>query len=87
MRELEAVAEALRAEVAMKDEALAAARDRGAAANARVRDMPGELDANAAVFELREWRRRPGRGGGCWGWSAAAMEAQGDWRVWGVCCR
>ncbi|KIZ06652.1 hypothetical protein MNEG_1304 [Monoraphidium neglectum] len=52
MRELEAVAEALRAEVSMKDEALAAARDSVEAANTRVRDMQGELDANAAVFEL-----------------------------------
>ncbi|GBF92750.1 hypothetical protein Rsub_05119 [Raphidocelis subcapitata] len=51
-RELEGVAEALRAEVALKDEALAAARDSVAAANARVRELQGELDANAAVFEL-----------------------------------
>jgi hypothetical protein len=55
-RELEGVAEALRAEVALKDEALAAARDTVTAANARVREMQGELDANATVFELRERR-------------------------------
>lgn len=54
MRELEAIAEALRAEVVLKDEALAAARDSVEAANARVREMQGELDANATVFELRE---------------------------------
>jgi hypothetical protein len=70
MRELEAVAEALRAEVSMKDEALAAARDSVEAANTRVRDMQGELDANAAVFELREWRP-PG-----WGHACAAVYLQ-----------
>lgn len=52
MRELEAIAEALRAEVVQKDEALAAAKDSVEAANQRVREMQGELDANAAVFEL-----------------------------------
>jgi hypothetical protein len=66
MRELEAVAEALRVEVALKDEALAAARDSVEAANARVKEMQDELDANATVFDLREQRRWVARvtGGG-----------------------
>ena len=55
MRELEAIAEALRAEVVLKDEALLAAKDSVAGANARVAEMQGELDANASVFQLREW--------------------------------
>jgi len=41
----------------MKDESLAAARETVEAANQRVKEMQGELDANATVFELRE----------CWG--------------------
>jgi hypothetical protein len=52
-RGLEAVAEALRGEIAAKDEALAAAADSVDAANQRVRELQTELDANAAVFDLR----------------------------------
>lgn len=54
VREVEAFAEALRAEVVQKDEALSAAKDSVAAANARVAELQTELDANASVFELRE---------------------------------
>lgn len=52
IRELEAVAEALRAEVAAKDEALAAARDAVAAADGRAAELQREVDATAAVFDL-----------------------------------
>jgi hypothetical protein len=76
MRELEAIAEALRAEVALKDEALAAARDSVEAANGRVRELQGELDANAAVFDLRA-RRGAGRAQGAASSACPACRCQG----------